>query len=282
VIGTAHPLVVEALARDGGWIVICQAREDTDADGEIAVHVGMHGDTWGDELRPYLVRGSGDGEPIERLIGSTRDDRWLVALRGGALALFDTAAGTWTALAGADLRDDGVALGPHRAAAMAGARMTYFRDDETIVVRTLATGAERVVKVAGARVWRVEPEASGDLALVYAIRKDTDGDGTLTWPTLQTSLSSRGCRGPVMSYSTGGWSGDTPDELWLDLATGAITPARPASAPAPVAAEEIDLGTYHGRTVLAVDRAGRRLVAPDDRETGMPQGPLRWLAKGAE
>ena len=279
-VGTAHPLVVEAGVPDGTWIAICQARADTDGDGSIAVHVGHHGDTYGDRFRPYLVRGAGEGEPIDSLVGWTRDGRWVVALRAGALAVLDTRTWSWTELAGADLRDDGVPLGPHRVAsvASAGAHLTYFRDDETIVIRELATGAERTVKVPGARLWRVEVEPRGQVARVYAVRRDTDGDGTLTWPSVRTSLSDRDCRGPIMSYSTGGWSGDEPDDLWLDLATGALAATRPAAAgAADDEAAVVDLGQVDGRTVLAVDARGRKLLAPDESD-GVPTGPLRWRA----
>ena len=180
-VGTAHPIVVEAAARDGGWIVICQARTDTNGDGEVAVHIGMHGDTYGDAFAPYLVRHSGDGEPLESLVGSTRDGRWVIALRGKQLALLDARAGTWTELAGADLRDDGVPLGPHRAASIArgGDRMTYFRDDNTIVVRELSTGKERDVAIKPGRVWRVEIMPTGKVARVYVVRNDSDKDGKL-------------------------------------------------------------------------------------------------------
>lgn len=278
-VGTAHPIVIEGGPRNGAWIAICQARADTDGDGEIAVHTGYHGDTYGDAFRPYLVRGAGEGEPIDSLVGWTKDGRWVVAMRAGKLALLDTQAWRWTELTGADLRDDGVPLGPHRAASVAreGGRMTYFRDDETIVVRELATGAERIVKVAGAKLWRVEVEPAGELARVYALRKDTDGDGKLTWPSVRTSLSDRDCRGPIMSYSTGGWSGDEPEDLWLTLATGAIASTRPGGPPPEDDREEPSLGEVDGRPVLAVDGRGRKLLGPDEDGRELPVGPLRWI-----
>jgi hypothetical protein len=282
VVGTAHPIVVEAVARDGAWVVICQARTDTDGDGEVAVHVGMHGDTYGDAMRPYVVRGAGEGEAIDSLVGHTRDGRWLVALRAGKLSLLDARSGTWSDLPGADVRDDGVPIGPHRAAsiARAGDRMTYFKDDETIVVRELSSGTENLVKVPGARVWRVELEPLGHWARVYAIRTDSDKDGALTWPSVRTSLSDRDCRGPIMSYSTGGWTGDKPDELWLELATATIAPTRAPGLPAEpeLDTEAPDLGAHDGRPILAIDRAGRFLVGPADDERGIPKGPLRWVS----
>ncbi len=276
-IGTAHPLVVEAIARTGAWAVICQARTDTNGDGKIAIHVGHHGDTWGDTLVPYLAPGSGPGEPIEALVGWSKDDRWVVALRGGALALYDAGRHAWTEVPGADLRDDDVPLGPPRAASIApdGAYLTYFRDDETVVIRELATGRERPVKVAGARLWRAEIDDGGRHARVYAIRKDSDGDGALTWPRIRTSLSKRGCRGPIMSYSTGGWEGDKPDDLWLDLASATISSTPPPPAPEP--ADGPDKGEVGGRQVLAIDAAGRKLLAPADTRRDIPNGPLDWV-----
>ncbi len=276
VAGTAHPLVVEAVARNGSWIAICQARADSDRDGKIEINVGMHGDVWGDTLTPFIVRHDGEGEAIELVVDYQRD-RWLVALRQGKLAIFDARSGLWDELARADLRDDGVPLGPHRAASVAGAgeRMVYFKDDQTMIVRELATGTEKAVSVPGAKLWRVEVEPLGHWALVLAIRKDTDGDGKLAWPSVQTSLSARGCRGPIMSYSTGGWDGDKPDELWLDLAAGTIHPKRGTEPKEPPA--EPALGTISGRQVLAVDAAGRKLLAPADKGRDIPNGPLEWV-----
>src|SRR5262245_21794783 len=52
-IGTAHPVMVDEIADDGSWMVLCQARHDTDGDGTISVGFGMHGAAYGDRLDPY-------------------------------------------------------------------------------------------------------------------------------------------------------------------------------------------------------------------------------------
>jgi hypothetical protein len=275
-VGTAHPILTERWARDGSWIAICQARHDTDGDGKIELHLGYHGDIYGDALTPYLVRHDGEGEPIDALVSAQRD-RWVAAMRGGKLALFDAQRGTWTELP-ADVRDDGVPVGPHRAAsvASAGDRMVYFKDDTTMIVRELSTGAEKAVVVPGVRLWRVEVEPLGGWAKVLVIAKDTDGDGTLAWPSLQTSLSGRGCRGPVMSYSTGGWAGDAWEERWLDLATGTMAAHRGAGPSEPP--EEPELGEVDGRRVLAVDAAGKKLLGPAPMANhALSAGPLEWV-----
>ncbi|HVK86617.1 MAG TPA: hypothetical protein VM513_21005 [Kofleriaceae bacterium] len=281
-VGTEHAIVVENVARDGSWIAICQARSDTDGDGKIEINLGYHGDVYGDALSPFLVRHDGDGEPIEQLV-SVHRDRWVVAMRGGKLAVFDAREGTWQELPQADLRDDGIPLGPHRAASVAnaGAHVVYFKDDQTMIVRELATGIEQVVVVPGVKLWRVEVEPLGHWAKVYAIRKDTDGDGKLSWPSVRTSLSARGCRGPIMSYSTGGWDGDRPDELWLEVTTATIVAKRGNDPADP--AEDAELGTVGDRRILAVDAAGKKLLAPGppDRRA-LPDGPLEWVDAPAD
>jgi hypothetical protein len=276
-VGTKHPVVMEGWARDGSWIAICQARQDTDGNGKIEIHLGHHGDLYGDAMTPYIVRHDGKGDPIDALVGTQRD-RWVVAMRGGELALFDAQRGSWEQLR-ADVRDDGVPVGPHRAAsvAKAGDRMVYFKDDQTMIVRELSTGVEKVVIVPGVKLWRVAVEALGHWAQVFVIAKDTDGDGMLTWPRIKTSLSARGCRGPVMSYSTGGWSGDKWEERWLDLATGTMAAQRGAGPSEPP--EEPELGQLDGRDILAIDGAGKKLLAPADAtHNDIPEGPLEWVA----
>lgn len=272
-VGTAHAIVVEAAAFDGAWIAICQARVDTDGDGAIEVKLGMHGDTWGDALTPFVVRRSGPGEPIDTLVTFSDDRRWLAVLRRGRLALLDGPAGAWTELAGADVRDDGVPLGAHRAASLGNRRMTYFRDDHTLVIRELASGRERAVAVPGL-LWRVEVQPGDEWAMVYSITRDTDGDGKLAWPSLRTSLSARGCRGPITSYSTGGWSGDEPTEQWLELGTGALTTTAPTGLPP--RPEPPESKALLGRPVIATDGDGRQLLGPTESYDRIPIGPLEW------
>src|SRR5262245_50791819 len=43
-VGTAHPTLLDAVAAEGTWTVVCQARTDTDGQGGVAIHVGHHGD----------------------------------------------------------------------------------------------------------------------------------------------------------------------------------------------------------------------------------------------
>jgi hypothetical protein len=219
-IGTAGPITIEASDPAGRWVVACQARTDTDGDGEIAVHLGMHGDTYGDRMSPYLVIGGGAGDPIDAYVGAASTGDWLVVATTTGLFLVDGRTGARTELVDADLRsDDFPTLGPRLATFAGTDRVVFLRHRDTgdrVVVRDLASGRETETAVPGL-VWRVEADPGGAWARVLTVRTDTNKNGTIEWPSQQTSLSERGCRGPIGSYSTFGMDGDKVDTLWVAL-----------------------------------------------------------------
>jgi hypothetical protein len=228
-VGTAHPTTVEDTAPDGSWVVLCQARRDTDGDGRIEINLGYHGDTYGDALRPYLIVGSGEGEAMDAWVGSDPTGRWVAMIQGGKLVLVDTRSGARTDLSarGASAKDDANPFGPHRAASFdrTGERMVYIKDAgggrETVVVRSLATGDEVEIDPGPGLLWRADLAGDGRWVRLYMVARDTDGDGKLTLPVVMTSLSDRACRGPIMSYSTQGMQGDAPEERLVPAAGGA-------------------------------------------------------------
>lgn len=216
-IGTAGPLTVEDVAADGSWVLLCQARVDTDRDGVLAVDVGLHGDTYGDALRPYLVTGSGPGVAADDVVATDPVGGHLVLVRDKRLVLLHPARGTTVDLTarGAEASDDGSPLLPHRAASFdgKGRRLLYLRgrgDRSIAIVRDLATGAEIEIDPGPGLLWRASLDPSGEWALFHVIARDTNGDGRLTPPQRRTSLAGRLCRGPISSYSTFGMGGDRP------------------------------------------------------------------------
>jgi hypothetical protein len=164
-IGTAHPLFVNGIAKNGAWYFICQARRDTNGDGVIDVHVGHHYYA-GDEARPYLVWGSGPGWQIDEFVAADPLGN-VVALRNGAcLELVDMRARpgpTVTTLPNADLRDIGT-FGVDRGVAFdaRGERMLYLRNglSNQLVVRELESGREIAVETGHTFVEkaRLDPE----------------------------------------------------------------------------------------------------------------------------
>jgi hypothetical protein len=199
-IGTTHPLLLEAVAADGHWSLICQAREDTNKDGSVSVDVGRHGDLLGDQVVPYLVVESGPGWSFDEFVGSDPTGAYVAVREGACLTVVDTRNALAVTLPGADLRDDG-RFGPHRAVAFdaAGKRMLYLMGGEKpqIVVRNLATGAETTADPGAGLLWsaRFDPEGRG--VRVVAI---PSGE----WPFVATTLAPRSCRGQVTSFSTYG------------------------------------------------------------------------------
>jgi len=247
-IGTPHPVLLQEVAEDGSWLVICQARKDTDRDGTIEVGVGFHGNVWGDAMRPYVVFGSGDGVEIERLVTRDQDDKQLVYVRGGRLYLSD-ATGHATALRDADVRDDAVPSAEARPATMTadGTRMLYFRHGkkDQIVIREIASGSERIVDV-DHPIWRASIALDGHWARIAAMRRGA------SFPIAQTDEAGGACHGRALASSDAGLAGDPPIELWLDVDHGAFV--APTKVPGDVR-EDIGRRPHHGRREIAAKLA---------------------------
>jgi hypothetical protein len=216
-IGTPHPVLVEELAVDGSWLVICQARADTNGDGKIEVGVGFHGDMFGDKMSPYLVLGGGPGVAIDSYVTSV--DGWVAIVRDGKLEVVDAASHKRVALPGADVRDDNIPFAGSRVAALGGGRMIYFRGDR-VILRELASGREHELTVDGTP-WRAEIDTHGTWARIAVIPKGQP------WPALNTTLAPRGCRGRALAYSTTGDLEGKSTVRWLDVAHAAFVAIGP-------------------------------------------------------
>ena len=285
-VGTAHPVVVQAVGANAQWAALCQARADTDGDGKIEIHVGYHGDLHGDEMTPFLVLGSGAGAPIDDFVTASPSGRHLVVIRQGKLVLIDSESKGEVDLSarGADVRDDHSPFGHHRAAELSddGERVLYMRHDaagDSVVVREIATQNEVVIPAGPGMLWRASFAPGGRWVHMLVVAKDTDGDGKLTWPTPRTSLGGRKCRGPIAVYGVYGRNGDEPEERYARVTGGAAVSAADVVVPmgdalirrAKDGALSIDAGggktrplapAACGAKVLSVDpSSGRVLVA---------------------
>jgi hypothetical protein len=211
-LGTAHPVVKVKAAADGSWAALCQAREDTDGDGQVSVGVGFHGDLFGDRMEPYIVLGAGTGVPIEDFVASDPTDRHIVVRHEGCLLLVDTRAGLRLnlSLLGADPSDDPSPLGPHGAASFdrSGRHLLYRRargaqGRPAVVVRELATGGEKEIDPGPGLLASARFDPGSAAVVMEVVVADADGNGKLEVPERPTSLSGRRCRGPITSYTTG-------------------------------------------------------------------------------
>ena len=275
-VGTQHPAVVEAFSPDGSWAIVCQAREDTNGDGEYHVGAGHHGDPYGDALQAYLIMPDGPGEPIDAYVTADPLGNYIVFVRDGGLILLDIRSAVEVNLSqnGANSADDPNPFGPHRAASFdaSGELLQYFRlrDDgeEILVVREVATGVEREVEPGGGLLWRAHLSADGTAIVAAMVVDDTDGSGGLEMPIIRTSLSDRHCRGPITTYSTSGLVADQPIFRVISLETAEVN-----DLPIDVELEPNLQGSIPFEDMSSTGFS----LAPADSEDGIDIGPLHWV-----
>jgi hypothetical protein len=226
--GSEHPFLIEAVDPGGRWVILCQAREDTNGDGKVSVSVGTHGHLGDDRVEQYLVKHAGLGERIDEYVAHDPTGRYVAFLRRGRLVVVDVQAGTEAVLR-ADVRDDGDPFKDHRVAVFdpLGTTIAYMREARstghaTVVVRDLLTGSETDVDPGPGLLWRVAVAAGGRSITAQVVATDSDKNGALEWPGLNTSLSARRCRGPA-NYTVGSRKNDALETRIVSLATGKVT-----------------------------------------------------------
>lgn len=227
-IGTADPILLVAAATNGRWVVACQARADTDGvDGTRVPADAILEHYDGDRLHAYLFRGGGRGTPVDAFVAASPDERWLAIRRDGQLLVVDDRTGRAVALRGADL-----AAGRGVAASAEfdhdSRHVIYFRSrgagtriQSEVVVRTLATGHERVWSVPPGLIARLAPERGSAWARVELVVDDGDGNGALEGQDAMRE----GARGHRCESELGSATrppGDQARVLWLNLASGEV------------------------------------------------------------
>lgn len=228
-IGQRAPSTVVAASPAGDWVSLCQARQDTDGDGQLRVSATGHGDPEGDGLRQYFVERGGEGEPIDAFVGHDPTGRFVALLRQGRLVLRDTHAALETDLSqgGADVRGDLLSYAGHRAGSFdpEGRRFAYLRresDRALVVVRALATGAEEPISVGEGSAWRVEFEPEGAYLRVNMVPRDTNGDRKLNWPAPYDSEARHRCPLPIPRFVVPGREPDRVATLLYRLSDGSL------------------------------------------------------------
>ena len=231
-IGTAAPSTFIASSPDGRWVAYCQAREDTNSDGDIRVNVGAFGALAGDQLQAYLTVGSGPGATMDRYVGSDPSGRWGALLNNSRLYLLDTWSKTQVDLSalGADLRDDASSYRGHRSVHFdpTGERLLYLRTTEAglrVVVRQLRTGEELELAQGTGLLWRAQFDASGRWIQLFVVTTDTNKNNRIDWPYQLRKSATNDCHGPVPRYSAWEYPGDRANVRLLPSAGGPPTEA---------------------------------------------------------
>lgn len=88
-IGTAHPYALLETDPEGRYVVLCQARDDTNGDGEVRSFRGMANELGGDALVPYLIE-RGTGRAIEALLARSASGRYLALVEQARVVLLDS------------------------------------------------------------------------------------------------------------------------------------------------------------------------------------------------
>ncbi len=236
-LGTPHPIFVQRASAEYGWVVACQARADTNANGGIEVSVGHHGNLFGDRVSPYLITaGAPEGVPIAALHAASTDGRWLVISHlDGTLALHDMRDGRRSVLEasrGVEPLSEGSFFA--RSAPMdfdpGGTQFAHFRQtiEPTLFgiarvtfslwLRHPSSGLEVPIPAGEAKIFRATFIGEGRRLLVGVVEADTNGNGVLESPMLRTTRARGGCIGPAASYSTYGYDGDQPSFRIYDIA----------------------------------------------------------------
>lgn len=225
-LGTVHPVQLVAHSPDAGWAVLCQAREDTNGDGDIRVKLNNHGGFYGDAMRPYLILGAGPGERIDGYVAHDPTGRFVAIIADGQLVLVDSVTSRRTTLrsvAGGRERPDPLMGDPLVSFDDTGLRMAYVQREgerSVAVLRDLSTGDERVVDHGEGLLFR--PVLYHRWLVLEVVAKDTDGNGTLELPWRRASLVSGRCRGEASSYWAGGRSGDAVERRVVPVEGGPV------------------------------------------------------------
>jgi len=229
--GEGVPVTVLATAPDARWIAYCAAERDSNGDGRIEVAIKPGGELEGDALSARLLIAGKPARPIDELVLSDAQGRFVVVREAERYLLLDTrgdGAVDLTAL-GADLRTDVGALPGHRALAFdhRGEHLAYLRpgaQGRDLVLRALGSGSERVIPTSLAEIHRLEIATGDRHAILHAVVEDSNKNGRLDWPLPPARSPRAACQGPLPRIAARYPSGDRSVKVVVPLAGGKLEP----------------------------------------------------------
>lgn len=201
---------VDWMSADGRYVILYRFVSDTNGDGEVAVHLGDHGETTGDEpiVEVHdLVDGSFDS--VDSIVVTGPRQQYFVMRNGERLFLFDTATGAELELPADPSPDVANPCLPSRQAVFgpAGDRLAFRKSDGVAGALELVSGEVREFTTDDL-LWRVGAPPLTASVILQTIPADTDGDGVVTSPAAKSSCSNRWGMRFASSLGRYGWSGD--------------------------------------------------------------------------
>jgi hypothetical protein len=252
-IADTGPLSVERVGSDGRWLVTCKQ---------------------GGLPRPELTLAGHAPEPIDDLLAWDATGRFLVLRRTGTVSLVDVESNTRTNLSelGLDDRDDALDRRQHRALAFDphGEVLAYVRRKRgpELVLRTLATGEERVVAWTSGEPWRFSWDAPGATLVVSSVAVDP-ATGRATFPVHFRKGARLTCSGLLPHFHVGPDTGERPSTTLVSRDGLTLRAAPDFAAPfgdAYVARgpdNALSLVTASGRQLVSDADCGGRVVFAD-------------------
>lgn len=223
-IGKAGPVALLATSPAGNWIAVCEASQDLNGDGKLAVNLSQHGEFEGDPLRQVLYLAS-KAEPIDEFAGADPSGRHVAFVRAGVIHLLDTVTSDTWRLRDADVRATRASFQALRSLTFSddGKRLAYVRGESSpvLVVHDLVRHTETPYEFANGSPYRIRFAAGGRYLLIDVPLRDTNKNGRLDWlhPIRKGPAP---CPSPVPNYSVWQFPGDDPDTLLLDAQSGKL------------------------------------------------------------
>lgn len=190
-----RPLKLLAASNTAAWVAFCD----------------------GEPSGAKLVLGSGPGEPIDQLLAQDPQGRYVVTSRDGVVELVDafTLARVDLSELGVDARRARLDYSQHRTLRFdAGGRyLAYVRRSHggastpQIVLRTLATGSERIFASGVTDVFRLELSADARYIVFEGLREDTNHNGKLDWPAPEETAAKDACGPGLPRFRSFGYQG---------------------------------------------------------------------------
>ncbi|MBB4638922.1 hypothetical protein [Longimicrobium terrae] len=200
------------LSANGRMAAIYRFTRDTDGDGRVEPRMGIHGEMLGDRPDLWLYDlADGDSAVYDDLLAGDGAGRYMALLRGGRPVLLDSHDGEAREMA--ELQgspDDGNRCMTPRQFSFSddGRRLAYLRGDPAeLVVRTLATGGERVVRAGQGVLWRAGLPADTGWTLLMETDPPATAADSAAFPVQLTSCASLASNLFASSYSYSGWEG---------------------------------------------------------------------------
>jgi hypothetical protein len=252
-IGDTGPLSLERVGADGRWLLTCK-------------QAGVP--------RPELTLGARAPEAVDDLLAWDATGRFLVLRRGGTVWLVDVESDARTNLSelGFDDRDDVLDQRQHRALAFdpRGEILAYVRRRRApeLVLRTLASGEERVLALGPNEPWRFAWDFSGATLVVSSVTPDPTS-GRTSFPVRVRKGPRLACSGLVPHFHVSPDSGERPLTTLVSRDGLSVRPAPDFALPfgdgyvARAADGALALVGPNGRQPLADAECGARVFFAD-------------------